>query len=143
MILGKLGISLICGVVAAGGVSSEGFIHVKVHESSPNGTHLTLIVPGVLVLVGLRFVPRDRLQDASSQVQQWMPLLRTSLEALRDEPDMTYVEITEPGEHVLVSKQGGSVVVDAESPEETVHVSAPLRAIESSLEQIAVANPKA
>jgi hypothetical protein len=44
---------------------------------------------------------------------------------------------------VLVSKEGGSVVVDVTDTEETVHVSAPIRAIESTVDQVAAASPEA
>jgi prephenate dehydrogenase len=42
---------------------------------------------------------------------------------------------------VLVTKDGGSVVVDVTDRDETVHVSTPIRAIESTIEQVAAASP--
>jgi hypothetical protein len=43
---------------------------------------------------------------------------------------------------VLVTKSGGSVVVDVTDKDKIVHVSAPLRAIESTVEQVAAASPE-
>ena len=49
---------------------------------------------------------------------------------------MTFVEVDQAGQHVRVSESGGSVIVDVDDPNETVHVSAPLRAIGSTLEEL-------
>jgi prephenate dehydrogenase len=51
------------------------------------------------------------------------------------------VEVKEPGEHVRVAKEGGSIVVDVEEKDETVHVSTPIRAISSTVEQLAASAP--
>jgi rhodanese-related sulfurtransferase len=72
-----------------------------------------------------------------------MPTIRAALEQLRAGEDVTLVEVREPGQHVLVTKEGGSVVVDVTDTEETVHVSAPIRAIESTVDQVAAASPEA
>jgi hypothetical protein len=40
---------------------------------------------------------------------------------------------------VVVAKKGGAVVVDVNDRDETVHVSAPIRAISSTIEQVAAA----
>jgi len=70
-----------------------------------------------------------------------MPTVRAALDQLRAGEDITLVEVREPGQHVLVTKDGGSVVVDVADKDETVHVSTPIRAIESTLEQVAAASP--
>ncbi|HXO88489.1 MAG TPA: hypothetical protein VN885_07545 [Candidatus Acidoferrales bacterium] len=43
----------------------------------------------------------------------------------------------EPGEYVEVAKSGGSILVDDAG--ETVHMSAPIRAISSTVDQLAAA----
>ena len=69
-----------------------------------------------------------------------MPTIRAALDQLRQMDDVTLVDVTEPGQHVVVAKNGGSVVVDVTDQDDTVHVSAPIRAISSTIEQVAAAS---
>lgn len=134
--VGMLGTALIAGAAA----SSEGFIHVKVNEKHPGGTHLNLIVPAALVPATLSFVPRRHLAHASEDLRQVLPIIDAAVPALEDCPDGVLVEVSDPGEHVLITKSGGSVVVDVNDSDDTVHVSVPLRVAQSSIHQIAEAN---
>ena len=48
--LAKLGIGVMGTALAAGAaLSSEGFIHVRVHEKQAGGTNINLILPAALV----------------------------------------------------------------------------------------------
>jgi hypothetical protein len=123
--------------VTAGSVAlSEGLVHVSVHQKAADGTHLSLVVPGVLAPIALYWVPRSHLQQAGGQLRPWMPAIRAAVEEMKNEPDMTYVEVVQADQHVKVSKIGGAVNVDVDDPNETVHVSTPLRAIGSTLEEL-------
>jgi hypothetical protein len=138
VILAKLGVGMLCVTVTAGSVAlSEGLVHVRVHEKAPNGTHLSLVVPGVLAPAALFCIPQRHLQQASEQLRPWMPAIQAAVDELKDEQDMTFVEVVQGEQHVRVSKSGGAVVVDVDDPRETVHVSTPLRAIGSTLEELA------
>jgi hypothetical protein len=66
-----------------------------------------------------------------------MRAIRAALDGLRDSDDVVLVEVNEPGQHVEVVKSGGSIVVDVDDAGETVHVSAPIRAISSTVDQLA------
>jgi hypothetical protein len=59
MFLAKLGVGVL-GTALVGGaaLSSEGFIHVKVKEKAPGGTHINLLVPAAAVPMALSLVPR-------------------------------------------------------------------------------------
>ena len=141
ILLAKLGIGVL-GTALIGGaaLSSEGFIHVRIHETQPGGTNITLIVPTALVPVALRFAPRQQLAEASRDLQQYLPVIDAAIPALEECPDGILVEVVDPGEHVVIAKSGASVVIDVNDPGETVHVSVPLRAAQSSIHQIAAAN---
>lgn len=138
--LAKLGIGVL-GTALVGGaaLSSEGFIHVKVHEKRADGAHLTLMVPAVLAPLGLSFIPRQELAQASADLRPYMPAIDAAIPALEDSPDSVLVEVTDPGEHVTVRKSGGSIVVDVNDQEDVVHVSVPLGAAHSAMREIAVA----
>jgi len=123
-------------VVCAGILCSEGFVCVDVRETQPEVHHIFVVAPAMLVPICLHFVPADKLQNASEQVRPWMPAIRAAAQSLREQADMTLVEVAQPDQHVAVKKEGGSIVVDVKDSQDTVHVSVPLRAISSSLEEI-------
>lgn len=127
-------------VVAAAALSSEGFIHVKVHEKDPNGHNINLIVPAAAVPVTLRFVPREHLAEASENVRPYLPIIDAAIPALEHCPDGVFVEVTDENEHVVISKFGGSLVIDVNDENDVVHVSVPLRAAQSSIHEIAADN---
>ena len=141
ILLAKIGAGFLGTAMLAGAaLSSEGFIAVKVHEKKANGTHLTLIVPAALVPATLHFVPKSDLKDAGRDIRPYLPVIDAAVPALEDCPDGVLVEVRDPGEHVLIQKVGGSVVIDVNDHDDIVHVSVPLRAAQSSIHQIAQSN---
>lgn len=141
LLLGKIGIGLMGTVLVGGAIaSSEGFIHVKVNEKQTNGTHISLIVPAVIMPMAVEFIPRHHLRDASANLQQFMPIIDAAMSGLADCPDGPLVEVLDSDSHVTVVKWGGSIVVDADDPDETVHVAVPLRATQRAIDMIAEAN---
>ena len=141
ILLAKIGVGVLGSALVAGAaLSSEGFIQVKVHEKQAGGTHLNLIVPAALVPASLHFVPRENLKDAAREIRPWLPVIDAAIPALEECPDGVLVEVKDPGEHVLIQKSGGSVVIDVNDHDDIVHVSVPLRAAQSSIHQIAEAN---
>ena len=141
ILLAKLGVGVLgTAVVAGAAISSEGFIHVRVHEKHPGGTNLALIVPAAVVPVALHFVPKEHFDQTPQDLQQVLPIVDAAIPELEKCPDGVLVEVVDPGEHVLIAKSGGSVVIDVDDHDDTVHVSVPLRAVRSSLHQIAEAN---
>jgi len=141
ILLAKIGVGVLgTAMVAGAALSSEGFIAVKVQEKQADGTHLNLIVPAALVPATLHFVPKMKLQDAGREIRPYLPIIDAAIPALEDCPDGILVEVQDPGEHVLIQKSGGSVVIDVNDHDDIVHVSVPLRAAQSSIHQIAEAN---
>jgi hypothetical protein len=141
LLLGKIGIGLVGTALVGGAIaSSDGFIHVKVHEKEPNGTHISLIVPAIIAPMAVRFVPQHDLKDASANVQQYLPIIDAAISGLAECPDGPLVEVVDSDSHVTVVKSGGSIVVDADDSDNTVHVAVPLRAAKSTIDEIAEAN---
>ena len=139
-LLGKIALGIAgVGLAGAGVLCSEGLVHVKVVEKQPQGFHLNVIAPAMLAPIALHFVPSRDLAPATSQIQPYMPTIRAALDGLRDAEDIVLVDVTEPGQHVHVSKSGGSIIVDVDDSDATVHVSTPIRAISSTVEQLAAA----
>ena len=136
--LAKLGVGIL-GTALVGGaaLSTEGFIYVDVQEKHPGGTHVHILVPAALVPTALHFVPKHHFADKSHDMRDALPIIDAAVPALHDCPDGVLVEVKDPGEHVLVTKHGGSILVDVNDSDETVHVSVPLIAAQSAIHQIA------
>jgi hypothetical protein len=142
ILLGKIALGIVGTAVAGVGVlCSEGMIEVKVVERKPEVHHVYVIAPAMLVPIGMHFAPQRDLSRAAAQIRRWLPTIRAALDQLRESDDVTLVEVKEPGEHVRVAKEGGSIVVDVQDENETVHVSTPIRAISSTIEQLAASGP--
>ena len=142
VLLGKVALYIAGTALAGVGlICSEGMIEVNVVEKQPEAHHVYVLAPAMLVPIGTHFIPSRKLSHAAAEIKPWMPTIRAALEQLRASEDITLVDVREPGRHVLVIKDGGSVLVDVTDKDETVHVSAPLRAIESTIEQVAAASP--
>jgi hypothetical protein len=136
IVLGVAGTAL----AGVGVICSEGMIEVKVVERQPEVHHVYVLAPAMLVPIAAHFAPQREMSRAAAEMRPWMPTIRVALDQLRDADDVTFVEVKQPGEHVRVAKVGGSIVVDVEDQDDTVHVSAPIRAISSTIEQIASAS---
>jgi hypothetical protein len=144
VLLGKVALGIAGTALAGIGlICSEGMIEVNVVEKQPEVHHVYVLAPAMLVPIATHFIPSRKLGRASAEIQPWIPTIRAALEQLRASDDLTLVEVREPGQHVVVTKSGGSVVVDVTDKDDAVHVSAPIRAIESTVEQVAAANPVA
>lgn len=138
LILGKIAVGFMgTMLVGAAVVSSEGFIHVKVHEKQPDGTHISLVVPAMIMPVAAHFIPRRNFEGASENLQQYLPLIDAAISGLAECPDGPLVEVVDSDSHVNVVKSGGAIVVDVDDPDETVHVAVPLRATQRTIDQIA------
>jgi hypothetical protein len=141
VLMGKIALGVF-GTVAAGVglLCSQGMIEVNVVEKQPEVHHVFVIAPAMLVPISTHFVPSSKLGHAAAELKPWMPTIRAALDQLSEVDDVTLLDVTEPGEHVTVKKDGGSIVVDVVDRDETVHVSTPIRAISSTIEQIAASD---
>jgi hypothetical protein len=138
VLMGKIALGVFGTMVAGVGlICSEGMIEVNVVERQPEQHHVFVLAPAMIVPIAAHFIPADKLGHAARELKPWMPTVRAALEGLDDAQDVTLVDVTQPGEHVVVKKDGGSIVVDVDDHGETVHVSTPIRAVESTIEQIA------
>lgn len=142
VLLGKVALGLTGVMVTGLGLLfSEGVVEVKVVEKQPEVHHIFVVAPAILAPIGIHFVPRHHLCGAAEQLAPHLPEIRAALEGLRESEDLTFVDVREHDQHVLVKKSGGSIVVDVQDKDETVYVSVPIRAISSTVEELAAASP--
>jgi hypothetical protein len=144
ILLGKVALGITGTMLAGlGVVCSEGMIEVNVVERQPEAHHVYVLAPAMLVPIAAHFIPRKKRRQAAEQLVPYMPAIRAALGQLRDCDDFVLVDVKDRDEHVEVQKLGGSVVVDVKDLDETVHVSTPIRAISSTLEQLAASGEEA
>ena len=136
-LLGLFGVSVLAG---AGVVYQYGAVTVYVEEKKPGGDRVRLWIPGVLAPVALKLVPDEELR-LPPEARQWMPALRAASEELARVEDFTLVDVQDGREHVRIEKRGGALVIDVVSPDETVHVSLPLRVVVSVAQELEAARP--
>ena len=127
--------------LAAGYTFHEGLVRVSVDEHRPNGDHVHVMVPAALIPAALHLAPRHSLDQAAQQAGPWMPVVQEVTKELRNYPDTEFVEVQDENEHVVVRTEKGTLRIDVDSPEETVHVACPLSTIEHVSEQLAKAVP--
>jgi hypothetical protein len=127
------------GVFTAGAVvvCNEGAVRVDVREKSQGGNHIHLILPAAVAPVAAFMIPRSKLHDARDKIRPWLPTIKAASEELARCADGPLVEVDSRREHVRIFKFHGSVFVDVDSDEETVHVSFPLVAAADTVSQLA------
>ncbi|MBZ5696467.1 MAG: hypothetical protein LAN36_14045 [Acidobacteriia bacterium] len=128
------------GLASAGVLCSEGVVYVKVIEKQPQGLHIRVIAPAMLAPIAVHLAPQPALARAAREIQPYMPAIRAAVDGMRDSDDVVFVEVKGPGQHVEVAKSGGSIVVDVDDAGETVHVSTPIRAVSSTVDELAAAS---
>jgi hypothetical protein len=123
--------TLLLGAALAGGalVYDMGGVWVSVKAKKPGGENIRLVVPAAAGPVALWLAPKEKIREAAKDARPWLPAIKAAAEELRNCPDGPLVEVTNPKEKVRIAKQGGALVIDVDDPNETVHVSVPLKAV--------------
>ena len=141
IVLAKIALGMAgVGIASVGVLCSEGLVNVKVAEKQPNGVHFHLVAPAMLAPIAVHMAPRIALADAARQIQPHLPEIQAALDGLSETGDVVLVEVRGPDEHVEVQKEGGSIIVDVNDADDVVHVSVPIRAVASTVNQLAAAS---
>jgi hypothetical protein len=116
-----------------GAVFSTGLAVVDVMEGGPGGHHIIVPVPLLAVQLGLAFVPAEKLRvDLGrhvSDVAEPLQVARDMLLALADAPDGELVRVEEPGEQVLITKQGDLLRIRVHGGSDDVSVNVPIETV--------------
>ena len=151
IVLGMAGV----GIAGVGALCTDGFVNVNVTAKQPVGVHIHVIAPAMLAPLAVRLAPlavrvsppaagpdpQVLMAQAGWQIREQLPIIDAALASLSEAGDFTLVEVDAPGEYVRVANSGGSLVVDVDNSDATVHVSAPIRALASTINQLAYARP--
>ena len=121
---------LLATVVAAAAVAfSAGTVRVHVVEKKPDGVRVNLLLPAVVVPVGLRLLPESERRKMAAELGPLLPALEAASRELALCGDFTLAEVRDHGDHVSVRVSGGSLFLDVDSDEATVHLSVPLKLV--------------
>jgi hypothetical protein len=125
-IAGVVGIAIIATVGIW--IWQGGMLVVQVHEMGPHGSNISINVPAAPVQAILSFVP-DGVFEKNVEMTRALPYLRNIHKDLAKLPNCVLVEVEDRGseETVRIAKTGRNLVIDVHSPDETVHVSVPIR----------------
>jgi len=107
-------------------VASLGVVVVDVREGGPGGTRIVVPVPLFVAQTALSLVPADKTRVDLDRAAEHLPLAREVLEALADGPDGELVRVEEPGERVVIVKEGAVLRVRVVGRDEDVTVNVPL-----------------
>ena len=138
MLLAKLALG-IGGTLAMAGAYTlhEGVIRVDVDEHSADGKHIHFWVPATVVPLALHLAPKKDMNRVAQQAGEFMPMLRTLTKELEKYPDVKFVEVQEPGQHVEIQTHNGKLQIDVHDEEDNVHIVCPLATLRDVADQLA------
>ena len=105
-------------------------------EIDDHGTQFHLNLPAALVGAAIALTPATLLDDATAEVQQFLPAVQAGWEELIDTPDFVLVEIQSADEHVVIEKSGSRLEILVDSSDGQVRVGVPLRTVGSLLRKL-------
>jgi hypothetical protein len=117
------------GFLLAASIVQTGLVTVKVNESGPDGTHLYIPVPAVLVHAGMTVLPmlveEDVWEEVRTDLGEWGPVAAEALRAVEDAPDGVLVEVENDREHVRIEKDGRSLEIHVRDGKDRFDISLP------------------
>ncbi len=139
MLLGKIALGF-AGTLALAGAYTfhEGILRVSVDEHRAGGTHVHLYLPAAVVPLAVHVAPRHTIDQALHEARPMLPAFRVLIRGLKHYPDADFVEVKDADQQVQIRTHEDKLQIDVDSPQETVHLSCPLAALEdlaSALEE--------
>lgn len=117
------------GFLLAASVVTTGLVTVKVNESGPDGAHLYIPVPAVLVHAGMAVLPAliedDVWEDVRTDLGEWAPVAAEALRAVEDAPDAVLVDIENERESVRIEKNGRKLEIRVREGRDSFEISLP------------------
>lgn len=129
--MGKLfGAALLSAAVVGGAAIDTGVVVIDIHAA--DGPHIVVPVPLVLARAGLAFAPDEARRIEAREFAPYLPYAERILDALREAPDGTLVEVVDGDDYVNVAKKGDAIHIRAlEGRETAADVVVPLRSAEA------------
>lgn len=142
VLLAKIALGFGATVVMAGAYTfREGLIRVDVDETGGEEHHVHVWVPAAMVPMAMHFVPRSQMLRAGERTEKFMPLVHAVAKELQNYPEAELVEVRDGEQYVRIRTHNGNLMIDAEEPGQTVHVSCPLATIDDVSRELATLAP--
>jgi hypothetical protein len=142
VLLAKIALGFGATVLLAGAYTfREGLVRVDVDETRGRGQHVHVWLPAAVIPMAIHFVPRDQLLRAGEDSGKFMPLVHAVAKELQRYPEADLVEVRDGQQYVHVHTHNGNLLIDAEEPGQTVHVSCPLATIDDVSRELAAFAP--
>ncbi len=142
VLLAKIALGFGATVALAGAYTfREGLIRVDVDETRGQGQHVHVWAPAAIVPMAMHFVPRAQMLRAGGQAAKFMPLVRAVAKELQKYPEAELVEVHDGEQYVRIRTHHGNLLIDANEPGQTVHVSCPLSTIDDVSQELAALAP--
>jgi hypothetical protein len=107
-------------------------VHDKVHSK-----RVFVPVPVGLMNLGLNMIPGEMLSQVNQELGPHRKIVQSLANELENMPDTDFVDVQGKDQHVLISKNGRNLIIDVQTPDETVYVSVPIRATGNIVEKLA------
>jgi hypothetical protein len=131
LFLGFFAAALVLSVVSVGAATAAvyraGSIAVAVQPEE--GSALSIRVPAGLAHLAIALAPADLIDDAIADVEPVWPSVVAAARVLEQAPDFTLLEVRSSGEHVIVGKEKGQLLILVESGGDRVSVALPLSTV--------------
>jgi hypothetical protein len=101
------------------------------------GKHVFVPVPVGLVNSGIDMLPGNMLQQVRGDLGRHHAIIKKLSVELEKMPDTDFVEIQTKRERILVSKSGRNLIVDVDTPEESIYVRVPIRSTGALMSKLA------
>jgi hypothetical protein len=142
VLLAKIALGFGATVVLAGAYTfREGLIRVDVDETRGQGQHVHVWAPAAIVPMAMHFVPRAQMLRAGEHSAKFMPLVHAVAKELQKYPEAELVEVHDGEQYVRIRTHHGNLLIDANEPGQTVHVSCPLSTIDDVSRELAALAP--
>jgi len=142
VLLGKIALGFGATVVLAGACTfRQGLLRVDVDETHGRGQHVHVWVPAAIVPMAMHFVPRGQMLRAGEQSAKFMPLVHAVAKELQRYPEAELVEVHDGPQYVRIRTHNGNLMIDADEPGQSVHVSCPLSTIDDVSRELAAFAP--
>ena len=142
VLLGKIALGFGATVLLAGAYTfRQGVIRVDVDETRGRGSHVHVWAPAALVPMAMHFIPQRQMLRAGERSEKFMPLVHAVAKELQKYPEADLVEVHDGAQYVRIRTHDGHLMIDADEPGQTVHVSCPLETIDDVARELASLAP--
>ena len=131
-IAGMMGLSCMVGFYAI--QSGIAVINVR---NKVEGKHIFVPIPVGLVNHAVNMLPGQMLQQVRGDLGPHHRIIHRLSTELENLPDTDFVEVRKSDERVLISKSGRNLIIDVDTPEESIYIRVPIRSTGALIAKLA------